>query len=249
MQELSARKQKNAAYSLRAFARDLGIGSTSLSDCLSNKRKLSKSNLQRVANVLNLSPVQLDRMLSDGNYKGFVEENNDEELKRLQLAEDSFRLIAEWHYLAILNLAKIRGNQGTPEWVAQRLGISQELAATALARLQRLGYLLIRRGRMIRTSLPISTSRDIPSNAIKQHHSDNLKLAEMALWGEDVGDREFSSVTMPVDPKKLPEVKELLMKTKRKAAKMLSRGNTREVYTLSFQLFPLTKIPKKQVRP
>lgn len=248
MQELSARKQKNSAYSLRAFARDLGIGSTSLSDCLSQKRKLSKTNLRRIAEILRMSPLQMDKLMGESKSSISETTDRDQEIQRLQLAEDSFRLIAEWHYLAILNLAKIRNNQGSSDWVAQRLGIAHEQAATAIARLQRLGYLDIKRGKLVRTSLPISTTRDIPSNAIKQHHNDNLKLAETALWSNEVADREFSSVTMAVDPKKLPEVKELLMKAKRKAASILSRGDTKEVYTLSFQLFPLTKVSKSHTK-
>jgi len=36
--EFSQRKQKNTAYSLRAFARDLGISATCLSEVLAKKR-------------------------------------------------------------------------------------------------------------------------------------------------------------------------------------------------------------------
>ena len=50
--ELQKRKEKNRSYSLRAFARDLGIGATSLSDLFNGKRKLSPKNVTKVMDKL-----------------------------------------------------------------------------------------------------------------------------------------------------------------------------------------------------
>ena len=98
---------RNPAYSLRAFARDLGVGSTSLSDFLASKRRLSKTSLARISEVLAWSPEECKQALIE-NKKGRVEQPQEE---RLQLAEDEFRLIADWFYLAVLSLAEIKGNK------------------------------------------------------------------------------------------------------------------------------------------
>ena len=237
-QEFTRRKDRNSMYSLRAFARDLEIGSTSLSDVLSCKRKLSKNNILKISKILSFSPEQESLILEE--LKGATKKTNDE-IQRLQVAEDTFRLISDWYYLAILNLSKIKSNQGNKEWVARRLGITEIEAQTALELLIRMKFIEIKNNKIIRTSLPLSTTRDVPSLAIRKHHRENLRLAEISMDLENVHLREFSSITMPVDMKNLEKAKDFLMKVKRKVAKILDNENATEVYTLSFQLFPLTK--------
>lgn len=236
--ELDLRRKRNSLYSLRAFARDLGLGVGSLSEVLAGKRELSKSNLMKVLPNLNLSKEELESLLKrDETPRTPVEEHQ-------LLLEDQFKLIADWYYLAILNLAKIKNNKSSAAWISDRLGIDNYLAIEALERLQRLGLLKIEKSKLVRTSKPLTTSADLPSTAIRKHHSQNLALAEKTLHSVPVDLREFGSVTMPVNLKNLPKVKALLLKTRKKAADLLEDNNTTEVYTLSFQLFPLTKIKK-----
>lgn len=236
LQEFTDRRTRNAAYSLRAFSRDLGIGVTSLSDFLADKRKLSPSSLRRVAEALRLSPQQRAEWIGDSkNSRSKSEED------RLLLEEDTFRLIADWYYLATMNLARIKKNQANPAWISKRLGISQKEASEALKRLWRMGFIQITDGRMVRTARTFSTTRDVPSSAIRKHHSQNLLLAEKSLLNDPVESREFSSATMAVNPAKLKQAKDILMKTKRRITELLQDDNPSEVYVLSFQMFPLTK--------
>jgi uncharacterized protein (TIGR02147 family) len=238
IQELQFRKSRNTSYSLRAFARDLGVSPTALSDFLNGKRQLSKTNLLKISESLNFSPLQKEKLLfqkskSKGSEKADAE--------RLILAEDTFRVIADWYYLAILNLAKLKNNHGTPEWIAQRLAITTGDARVALDRLSRLGFIKIKRGKLHRTTQALGTLRDIPSLAIRKHHTDNLSLASEALHHVPVELREFSSTTMAISVSQLAKAKDLLMKSKHKVASVLEKGDADAVYVLSFQLFPLTK--------
>ncbi|MGZ3775410.1 MAG: DUF4423 domain-containing protein [Pseudobdellovibrionaceae bacterium] len=236
--ELAKRQTRNPSYSLRAFARDLNVGATTLSDVLADKRSLSKTNLQKVIDRLAVSPLDQEKLWT--SYKVFAQRLEADD--RTYLDETIFRLIADWYYLAILNLAKIKNNQAKSQWIANRLGIKKSEAAEALERLLHLGLLKKSRGRLIRTSKPIGTTRDIPSAAIRKHHTQNLHLAEESLHRDPVQTREFGSITMAVNPERLPLAKEILTKTRKKIADLLDEGAVSEVYTLSFQLFPLTKI-------
>jgi len=238
LKEFANRQAKNPLYSLRAFARDLGIGSTSLSDNLASKRQLSKTNLKKVSERLSLSPIQ-SKLLFD-ELKG-VRTKSDVEANRLLIEEDSFRLIADWYYFAILSLSKLSSNRASVSWISSRIGISGKTVKEALDRLIRLNLIEVKKGKMIRTSEPISTTRDVSSIAIRKHHQGNLDRAEKSLLNDEISKREFSSVTMAINPSKLPEAKNLLMNTKRRISKLLESKNASEVYTLSFQLFPLTR--------
>jgi uncharacterized protein (TIGR02147 family) len=239
MEELAKRQTRNSSYSLRAFARDLGIGATTLSDVLADKRNLSKTNLHKVMETLLVSPAEKETLWN--HYKAYVNRPQLED-DRKTLDEDTFRLIADWHYLAILNLAKMKECEAEPAWIATRLGIKAEEAEEALERLFRLELVKKNRNRLFRTSKPLTTSTEIPSAAIRKHHTQNLRLAEESMNRDPVPMREISSVTMPVNLEKLPQIKEMLLKTRKKIAALLEDDNASEVYTLSFQLFPLTKL-------
>ena len=240
LQELAKRQTRNSAYSLRAFARDLSLGVTTLSDVLADKRNLSKTSLAQVMKCLSVSPLERDSLWSE--HKHISQRNQDVE-ERLLIDEDTFRLIADWHYLAILNIAKIKNNRATqPVWIAKRLGIKEAEATEALERLFRLGLVVRKKQELIRTVKPLTTTSDIPSAAIRKHHSQNLRLAEHSLHHDSVLDREIGSVTMAVNTKNLPLAKKLLLNTRKKIASLLEQGQVSEVYTLAFQLFPLTKI-------
>lgn len=236
--ELDARKRRNPYYSLRAFARDLGIGLGSLSEVMSGKRELSNSNFQKVTNILGLSDEEKIKLR---DYKAALKAAAQTKDEHQYLAEDEFRLIADWYHLAILNLAKLRANRASADWIADRLQIETYQALDSLERLQRLNLLKIEKGKLVRTARPLSTTHDLPSAAIRKHHSQNLLLAEKSLSKDPVEVREFASVTMAVNPRHLPKVKELLTKTRKKVADLLEDEDALEVYTLSFQLFPLTK--------
>jgi uncharacterized protein (TIGR02147 family) len=235
-EEFKNRRARNSAYSLRAFSRDLGIGVTSLSDFFADKRQLSKSSMKRVAEALKLSDQQRDFFLSD-RTKPFTKK----EAEQMLLEEDQFRLIADWYYFAVLNLARIKENKSDPAWIAKRLGISIDEAREALLRLQRMNFLKIEGRRMVRTTQTLATTRDIPSSAIRKHHTHALRLAENSLLNDPVDLREFSSTTIAINPAKLKQAKEVLLKTKLKLTDLLSDANPSEVYMLSFQLFPLSK--------
>lgn len=119
--ELAKRQTRNPSYSLRAFARDLNVGATTLSDVLADKRSLSKTNLQKVMDRLSISPMDQEKLWAD--YKSLAQRPEIDD--RTYLDESIFRLIADWHYIAILNLAKIKDNHSNPQWIAERLGIKK----------------------------------------------------------------------------------------------------------------------------
>lgn len=246
LEELARRRTRNSSYSLRAFARDLKIGVTTLSDVLSDKRSLSKSNLEKVIERLAISPLQGQQLRDDHKQTAQRPPEVDD---RILLDEDTFRLISDWQYLAILNLAEIKANKAQPEWIAERLGLSLDITTEALNRLFRMQLLKKVRGQLVRTEQRLTTSKEIPSAAIRKHHVQNLRLAEESLHRDPVHTREFGSVTMAVNVENLPQAKALLLKTRKKIAEMLDVGPTSEVYTLSFQLFPLTKLKNPSEDP
>lgn len=129
--EFSKRQERNSAYSIRAFSRDLGISKTTISDVMRGERRLSALHIETIADRLSLDEETLTFLKNDDTD---ISKRN-----RLVLLEDEFRVIKDWYYLAILNLAKLPNNQYCADWVAERLGLTQELAERSLEELLALG--------------------------------------------------------------------------------------------------------------
>jgi hypothetical protein len=228
------RKQKNPAYSLRAFARSLGISKTALSDALAFKRNLSKKNLLKVADNVGLSPSETAAILSQVKPRAPLAAGEPVQL----LPDDTFHLISDWYHYGILSLARLKNNRARPEWIARKLNITPLEARTALLRLMRLQMLKIEDGRMKRSVSKLNTSDDVVSGALKKHHRQNLQRAERALESVAPEKREFGSLTFLADPKRLPQAKRMIREFEDRVTQYLETGNATEVYSLSLQLFP-----------
>lgn len=241
--ELARRKSGNPAYSLRSFARSLGVSPAGLSLLLNGRRPASKKFAQGLATRLGLDPTQTSELL--GLYDLKKARPRFEEKLRLQT--DQFHLIADWHYFAILSLFETKGAKADPKWVAGRLGIPVAKAATSLERLERLGYIQRGRGFAVKlTNQAVTTSDEIASAAIRKNHAQTLDRAKVSLEQDPLELRDFLSITLAIDPAKIPQAKVLMREFREKLGQFLESGAKKEVYSLALQLIPLSK---PEVRP
>lgn len=229
---LALRQSQNSSYSLRAFARDLKVSPATLSQVLSGKRRFSTKNARLVAEALEFSPQQYEKLFSS---KISSQDNY------FALSDDEFHLISDWYCLGILSLARIKSNKANAGWISERLGITRVEAESGLQRLKRLQLIEVREGRLWRTSKALIAGRDIPSAAIRKYHRSNLQLAIEALERVPMELRDFSAVTFPMESKNLAKAKDLIQRFRVELAELLESEDAKEVYTFALQLFPLTR--------
>lgn len=234
--ELRERRRKNPKYSLRAFAKALQISPSHLSHILSGKRVVKASVAIRLAKVLDLTSTETIGLLQEelGNPKA---SQNDFQI----LGLDEFGLIASWHYYAILGLANLKSNIATPEWIAQKLQISTETAKRCFKELVRLGYVDIVGHQFKQATEYFVTPIDVPSEIARRYHKQSLQLAAQKIDSVDVRQREYNSMTLPINPRKLSVAKKLIRSFTKRFTEEMSRGHNSEVYNLCIQFFPLTK--------
>lgn len=240
-EQLDARKRKNPAYSLRAFARSLNVPPASLSQILLGKRPLTLKNALRMADRLELAPPERQAFLSSVVWQGTQNEQKPGVKQYTELEAETFAIISDWYHYAILSLGEIKPNFSEPKWIAKQLGITQIEARGALNRLFKLGFLKkVGRGFTQATPcLDIQSSSKVM--ALRKYHRQNLTLAEKALEDEPIPARDFNSMTMAIDPDLIPEAKEAIRKFRDEISNILERGNRRRVYTLAIQLFPISQ--------
>lgn len=236
--ELENRKQKNPRYSLRSFAKNLGMSPAQLSQLISGKRKFSPDSLRQVTEHLHLSPEQASMLFSRTLIPQHIV--TPEEKSRKRLAEDEFRTISDWFHFAILSLCKIRGAKADPFWIADRLGITPTEAREGLARLVRLK--ILDEGKILkRIAPPLSVVSEIPSAAIQSYHHNILNLAQEKLRDAPPSRRDFSAMTVACDPSKLPEVRKLIEDFQDRIASFTENGHNQEVFVFSAQFFSLER--------
>lgn len=250
-EELAFRSKENPSYSLRAFSRDLSIAPSQLSEILKGKTGLSSNKSMLIASKLGLSDqdclvfkamVEVEHGRSQKikeAAKEFLEKNkHSEDFKSLSL--DGFKIISEWYYFAILSVMELDLYDGSTNFIAKALSLEIALVEDCVKRLLKLDIIDLKSGKFIPTGEMFATTTDIQSRALQKFHKGHLQKSIYALEKVDVTKRDITSMTMAIDPQKLPEAKNLIKKFRRDLCEFLEKDEKKEVYNLNIQLIPLS---------
>lgn len=248
--ELSNRKRKNNAYSLRSFARDLQISQSFLTQVLSQKRKLSDDKAILISEKLKLRPTQKKifvnlvrlELARDLKSKKILQEEISVLLKKhpqfTLLSEDTFNIVADWYYFAILELTMVKGFKSNAEWISKKLDVPAKEILLAIERLKRVGLLVEIGGEFKKVEKDYLFEK-IPSIAIKKHHIQTLELARKAIMQQPLEKREFFTISFPLDPQKLFQAKQLIREFSEKFMAEMQESEPKSVYKLAIQFFRL----------
>jgi uncharacterized protein (TIGR02147 family) len=251
--ELERRKKVNPSYSLRAYARDLGIAAPQLSSVIKGTKGISPESAKNLAKKLDLSEEEAEvfqhsALALHSREKSKREKSQDVlnkliEGKKFQtLKEPSFSLINEWFYLSLLQMFELKDFKPNSSWMSDRLGITKQEVDTALVVLEKTKLLKKIDGFYKPTQEFIKTE-DIPSRTIRFHLQQMLNKASKALDTQSIDERDFSSTVFSIDAKQIGEFKKKLRAFREQFCQdaSLTRNKT-EIYNLSIQFFRVTKL-------
>ena len=242
--QLAARQRRNPQYSLRSFARDLGMNPGTVSAIVMGRRSVPKKSFSLICDRLALSPRQraVMRRLWQKEIAHSAPTNIPAE-DSVEISESHYQILAEWEHFAVLSLMRTKGFSANPNWMAKRLGVSVPRIQAVLTRLESSGFIKWNSdGRLIRTTPPLKTSEGIVSAALRAAHAEEMSLAAQALTSVDVALRDISSMTMAMSPSRLSAARELIKNFRNDLAALCDEDGASEVYQLCMQLFPLTKM-------
>lgn len=257
--ELARRLKANTRYSLRAFSRALGLSPGELSEILRGRRSLSIKAALKVARGLGLNAAETKHFLSlaqeeQARRLGAEDLVPSPEDVRKQvevnhaLNLDLFRIVSEWYCFAILNLAETEGFQWNESWIARRLGISVPEVRGALERLERVGCLERRQGRLSVVADYVISPGGVPSEAIRNYHKQILSKAIESLETQSVKDRTIEGLGLAVNERDMAAIRReigefldgLIAKYGKPQAPGRRRARKTDVAHLSVALFRLT---------
>lgn len=241
-QEFYLRRQKNSRFSLRAFAKALAMDSSTLSKILTGKRKLTVKLISKICKQLHVERT-IEQQLIDGLNAPIGAKIFLETPVFKSMGKDTFAAIADHHHTAIMAMCDIRGVKNDPSLIADLLDLDVKTVREAIDRLLLLSLLEEKNGRLIRAQSYISneTFPGVTSKAHKEFQRQLIKRSLQAIDRVEPDQKDITSITMAIDPRRLPEAREVIKKFRRELCAFLSVGKVSQVYNLGVQLVPLSK--------
>lgn len=255
--ELEKRQLSNSQYSLRAFARDLSLSPSRLSEILRGKQGLSRDRAKDVAESIgfdekgqayfgDLVEVQHARSaLEKEHAKKRIEDADN--LAAIRVIKEELSLITKWYDLAIRRLTEVEGFQSDVGWISHRLGITVQETENALDRLKKSGTIEIVDGQII-------ASEDISTGPNKTHEEHQREVRELykgffekaleARFSQPLEQRDHSAHLFGINYSQIPKIKQLLRHLEDELDSITYENDTKDaVYCLSTQLFCIEKNP------
>lgn len=245
------RRKSQSDYSLRAFAREIGLSHTLLSLVMNGKKDLSIKSMLKICQVLGaenawtgilLNLIQQSSALKrEAPTQVLMEEEN----SFFILEHDKFRLLKDWYHIAILDLTQLDTFKPSVSWISEQLGISPLQAEFAVNRLVRLGLLKIEGKKWKKTHQKMTISPLSGDEGIKAFHKQMISKALQKLEAstpENTQEKDITAITIPADPRRLKEARKKIERFRKQMLSFLAKdGHKTELFQLNVQLFSLNK--------
>lgn len=246
-ESLSLRQRSNPSYSLRAFARDLGLDSSTLSQIINGKRSIPAKSSRELALKLNLGVKESTLFVESINRSlTSIDDIKISPLdQRFMLDESYHKVIAEWEHYALLDLFDLSDFESSKSYIMRKLDLTETRTEVVINNLLTCGLLIRDEEGKLKKSYPdIRTTEDAKGDALNQAHLEELDLAKLKLQQIDKELRDYSSSTFAIDMHKMTEAKTIIREFRQKMTALLKNGEKSDVYMLAIQFFPLTKLEK-----
>jgi transcriptional regulator with XRE-family HTH domain len=235
-------KKKNPRYSLRSFARKIGVASGTLSLFINGKRDISLDLAEQISNKLGLNGDEYDSFFRPFRITDAIKNPIEYDHYDLSL----FSPEENWIALATLNLLSLKDFILSAGNLSRRLGITESVAKIIIDKLIARGEIAwSKEGKAIRVHSRLQTTDNKKNSTLRQIQLNNLKLAERSLQRDDMQERDFTSMTMAINEDYLQDAKKIIRKFEDEISVFLESGNKNRIYKLNIQLFPLDKKGKE----
>lgn len=255
--ELERKQKKNPAFSLRSFAKSLGVSHTTLSQVLSGKRTPS----YQMANKL-LMGLDVNKRIEEDFLYSIAHEHANKKTERMNpvfrkiitkrsydyagearyLELEKFKVISDWYHYAIFVMIQKDNFKYDTQAMANTLNLKKEQVKRAIERLISLNIIKEEDETLKCVDLNLDTTdKEITSQAHKKRQEQSLEMSIKALKKQDINQRNHSTMTMAIDPKKIPEAKRKIHEFMKELCDFLDSGEKKEIYELQTSLFSLEK--------
>jgi uncharacterized protein (TIGR02147 family) len=254
--EFDKRVQKNSRYSMRAFAKHLGISPASLSNILAEKKGLSDRLARSIAKVLDFNSEETDFFCAlvnsvDARSKEVREKNKKvvtqylRKKKRIIIGNESADFVSEIRNFVLLELlktSKVKAPLQKTLLTLKPLVVSLKEQQKVINQMIDLGMVEIEDGYYFVKHENFLVPDRVAIESQKKVHLKALEHAKYAYENEDYNEREFYIIITPLNRAQMDEIK---VKIREFADELMYKYGTPSkadsIYGLCTYLFPLEK--------
>ena len=241
-EELALRCARNPRYSLRAFARYLGLDHSTLSQLIRGRRRFTTRAIERVGKRLSLAPEMITQFIELERTP--PEPWTSRELR--QLSQDAALTLAEWHHHTILELTHLTSFRPDVRWISRVLDVPVDDVNVAITRLTRLG-LLDMRSRT--TWVDAAGDAEARIEGFSTRTIGALAGRAQRLAAANGGlPAHFSTTTLAVTTSTSRRITERVERLRREVAELLEHdsGDRDQVYSLELAFFPVADLTTRE---
>lgn len=240
IKHLEETQTRNPAFSLRAFAKKIGVSHSTLSSLLNFKRPISPTQTERIALGLGLSPMEIDAL----KKFYFVEHDHFEsenETKIFMIKNPEF--FSKWFVRAIFELSKTENYKSDKNWIAFTLGISNKDVDEAIE-------VLCSENLAEKENDTFKIKPDLyefklkaSKNFSKEFNKTIAKKVLTAIETDSMREDETFNQVLAVSETDLQYIKKMILRLQNKVSKFTTDNHSikQKVYFISVNLNELTK--------
>lgn len=248
--EFEKRRIKMPSYSLRAYARDLGVSTSMLSEVLNFKKNLTRKTAVKISAALKLSgnierlflmSVDLDSPSATQSREVILDQIANHTLrgKVLNIKNEEFEYIADYRHLVLLALVSIESFKNDLSWIANKLGVFQHEASSLLKRLFKLDVLRQKKGKIEINYNYIQT--DVSTSASRAFHTATLKHTLNSVEAIPTNERDLYTSMFAIDQADFEAMqKDIRIFHDQMYKKYAQKKSANRVYAIQNQLIPYT---------
>lgn len=244
--ELHRKKKKNPKYSLRSYARDLGVSPATLSKIITGQAVLTPKVFRKFKAKL---PHDSKTILKMENDLIHLKKHRDcrssliFDQRKLNTAE--FNLIYHWYYWAILETFALYDFKNDPDWIRKKLKLKNtKVVLDAFYQLEKLKLLKQTPDGLAPNFHFVGEEEVFTSSAKKKEKQKQLlKLSLKALDEIPIQIRSHSDVCIALDDSLIPAIKNKILKFNIELGKFINTKSKKmnKIYSFQIGFFPLSE--------
>ena len=239
--EFENRRLRNPSYSLRAFARDLAVSPSRLSEAINGKRGISNELAQKIITALNLEGIDEDIFLlsveaehsRSKKIKLFAQSKLKQTLASSEAIAKTFTIV-DWVADALLKMNDRESILTNTDRASENLGVPKFMVTDSLRFLTRLGF--IAGGKGFKTYLQSRGS----GRKLNVDYTQILEQAHKAYIGSISGNY-FNHEAFLLEPQQMKEAERIVKSAIDDIRKLETKSKKSKVVFIANQIFNVEK--------
>jgi uncharacterized protein (TIGR02147 family) len=252
-----SRKKSTPSFSYLLFARKVGFGSKSfLPHVIEGKRDLTQDSIFQIGHGLALDPKSLAyfedlvafNQAKDPNQKAhfFMRlTSHKKAAKARHILRTELKFFSDWYHSTVWELVTIFDFKGDYAALGKAVQprISAGQAEESVALLLELGLIQKEKNLYVQADRKLTTGDEVRSQTVQKFHSQNLRLAQIALDKIEPSERDISCMIAGLSQTGFEMVKKKIQIFRKELTDIMAQDVEAEnVYHINFQFFPTTNL-------